>query len=189
MHKKGLNVEVLMKEIWKPVVGYEGCYEVSNLGNVRSVDRVDRKGQPRPGRVRKLLLNNCGYLYVGVSVDDKKANLTVHRLVAKAFIPNPNSKPQVNHIDGDKTNNIVSNLEWSTPSENTVHAYSKKLINHPEGEKWHLSKLTEQQVIDIYKRLRNGELQVRLAEEYVVSKNTIACIKHHKTWKFVTRNL
>jgi hypothetical protein len=178
-----------MKEIWRPVVGYEGFYEVSNLGNVRSIDRVDSQGQMRHGRVRKLLLNKVGYLYVGISVNNKKANLNVHRLVAKAFIPNPDNKPQVNHIDGNKTNNVVSNLEWATISENTLHAYKTKLIKNCKGEASALAKLTKRQVVDIYKRLRGGELAVKLAKEYGVSKNTIADIKHQRTWESVTQNL
>jgi hypothetical protein len=183
-----VNNHTNTEEIWKPVVGYEGLYEVSNLGNVRSVDKVDRQGQKKHGRVRKLLLNQVGYLYVGISVENKKANLTVHRLVARAFIPNPDNKPQVNHIDGNKTNNIVSNLEWVTVAENTQHAYTTKL-NKYKGENSHLAKLTEKQVIEIYDRLQNGEYQYRLAEEYGVNKTTISNIYCQKSWWHTTRHL
>lgn len=107
-----------MKEIWKPVVGYEGYYEVSNLGNVRSLKRKGYKnGNLRQGE------KTTGYLIVVLYKDGKGTTKSVHRLVAKAFIPNPKNKPQVNHIDSNRKNNKVENLEWVTRAENAQHAY------------------------------------------------------------------
>lgn len=103
-------------EIWKDVVGYEGYYEVSNLGNVRSVTRVKK------GKQLKALERQHGYL--GVQLWGKGGNargfkaFSIHRLVAEAFIPNPNNYPEINHIDEDKTNNRVENLEWVTHKQN-----------------------------------------------------------------------
>lgn len=113
-----------MEEIWKDVVGYEGYYEVSNLGNVRSVDRVVVKAngvcQPRQARIMARCLNTDGYLTVKLSKDGKSERIAVHRLVALAFIPNPNDLSDVNHIDFDRTNSRVDNLEWISHKDN-VH--------------------------------------------------------------------
>ena len=109
-----------MNEIWKPVLNYEGYYEVSNCGNVRSIDRIitDINGnayhykskQLKPGK------NKDGYLQVGISKNGKTNSYYIHILVAIAFIPNVDNKPTVNHKDGIKTNNCIENLEWVTKS-------------------------------------------------------------------------
>ena len=118
-----------MKEIWKPIKDFEGLYEVSNLGNVRSVDRVIKfwnRYQYVDVLFKGKLLkqhNLRGYKSVGLWKNSKMHNIPIHRLVAKAFLENPLNKPQVNHIDGDKHNNRVDNLEWCTISENAKHAY------------------------------------------------------------------
>lgn len=101
-----------MIEEWRAVPGYEGLYEVSDQGRVRSIDRYDSIGRLRKKRYIKLSLNSSGYFLVGLS---KRGNVTiylVHRLVAQTFIPNPLGLPQVNHKDENKLNNIVDNLEW-----------------------------------------------------------------------------
>lgn len=107
-----------MQEVWKDVVGYEGFYQVSNLGNVRSVTRIvkTKRGQKllhgMPIRASKS--HSTKYLYVNLNRDGKLRRCTIHRLVAEAFIPNPNNLPQVNHKDEIRDNNEVSNLEWCT---------------------------------------------------------------------------
>lgn len=110
-------------EIWKSINGYEGFYEVSNLGNVRSVDRISN-GRTYSGRVLLKGLNKKGYEQVTLSKGDKQKTKSVHILVGIAFIPNPDNKPQINHKDGVKTNNNIDNLEWNTNSENNTHAYN-----------------------------------------------------------------
>ena len=101
-----------MKEVWKDIEGYEGLYQISNLGRVKRVitDRI-LKGKK----------HKDGYLLVDLYKNSVGAGKTIHRLVAQAFIPNPENKPQVNHTDEDKTNNMVSNLEWMTAKENNNH--------------------------------------------------------------------
>lgn len=121
----------LTKEIWKSVKDYEKYYEVSNFGNVRSKHRIVKFG-PRLREVGKDNLrkndNGNSYLQVSFSVQGKHKNKYVHRLVAEAFIPNPLGLPEVNHIDGNKRNNTVNNLEWVTRVQNIDHAISHKLI-------------------------------------------------------------
>ena len=113
-----------MNEVWRAIPGYEGLYEVSNRGRVRSVDRVaiGRWGHNRrQAHILKQTPNGRGYLQVRFSIDGVKSAPLVHRLVASAFIPNPEGLPQVNHKDGVKGNNSVDNLEWCTASENALH--------------------------------------------------------------------
>lgn len=117
------------KEIWKDIKGFEGAYQVSNLGRVRSLDRKNSRGQKIRGKVLQEQNNTKGYLYISLykGSRDKRENRYIHRLVAEAFIP-PFNGETVNHKDGDKNNNVISNLEWATQSENIKHAYENNLI-------------------------------------------------------------
>lgn len=110
-----------MNEIWKDIEGYEGLYQVSNLGRVQSVDRLDGSNHRLKGKIRSTSIRPNGYEKVILSKNSKRKGHSVHRLVAQAFIPNPENKPQVNHIDENQTNNMASNLEWSTAKENANH--------------------------------------------------------------------
>lgn len=108
-----------MEEIWKDISGYEGIYQVSSLGRVRSLDRIGRQGRFLHGQILRGYVGRQGYRYV--TLKDGKARektMKVHRLVATAFIKNPNNFPQINHKDENKTNNHVDNLEWCTQSYN-----------------------------------------------------------------------
>lgn len=106
-------------EIWKPVIGFEGLYEISNLGEIASLNYNGTKKR----QLMKQVKNIWGYLWLRIHKDKKPHGFQVHRLVALNFIPNPENKPCVNHKDGDKTNNSVSNLEWVTYSENELHSF------------------------------------------------------------------
>ncbi|PKE47263.1 endonuclease [Macrococcoides caseolyticum] len=116
-----------MKEIWKPANGYEGYYEVSNKGRLRSVERKATYKDGRTFRYKSRLikgrLDQKGYVLYGLNVGGKKSSKRIHRMVAEAFIPNPYNKETVNHIDGDKKNNRLENLEWATYSENTIKGH------------------------------------------------------------------
>lgn len=115
-----------MQEIWKPVIGYEGYYEVSNLGNVRSLDRIVHHSgnftRVQKGCLMKIRTTSTGhYSTVLLSKDNKKKHAKVHRLVALAFIDNPNRYREINHKDEDKQNNRVDNLEWCTRKYNEAY--------------------------------------------------------------------
>lgn len=127
-----------MNEIWKDIKEYEGLYQVSNLGNVRSLGRYvknkNNKLQYFPEKILKTG-NVQEYLKVTLSNNNKQRYYRVHRLVAEAFISNPENKPEVNHIDGDKKNNCVDNLEWCNRSENEKHAYKNGLAKPSQKQK------------------------------------------------------
>lgn len=114
-----------MNEIWKDIAGYEGLYEVSSKGRVRSLPRQTGKFGIK-GRILKQFNNRGGYCCVCLSKEGCSATIGVHRLVAIAFVPNPENKPQVNHKDEDKQNNNADNLEWVTLQENLEHGTRAK---------------------------------------------------------------
>ena len=125
-----------MKEIWKDIKGYEG-YQVSNLGRVRSLDRIDSNNHPLNGVILKPYITNSGYLLVGLYKQQKRDRKLLHRLVAEAFIPNPENKPEIDHINTIKTDNTVflnedgsidyekTNLRWTTRKENINNPLTK----------------------------------------------------------------
>lgn len=118
-----------MAEQWVDIAGYEGFYQVSSLGRIKTVERYEaERNRIIRGRIRAPIEVH-GYLYCELWKCGKHKRYAVHRLVATAFIPNPDGKPQVNHLDGDKTNNSVTNLEWCTASENEHHAYEFELTH------------------------------------------------------------
>ena len=125
-----------MKEIWKPIPEFEQSYEVSNFGNVRSIDRYTPtwNGQVlKKGVVKTKKEDKDGYFKVTLSKKSKKKNCFVHRLVAEAFIENPDRKPVVNHKDGNKQNNSEDNLEWCTISENVKHSFKMGFSKPNDG--------------------------------------------------------
>lgn len=135
-----------MKEVWKDVVGYEGLYQVSNLGRVKSLARFKLnhgKLKPIPERILKpwemsKQTNGQAYMMVSLYQNAKRKSALVHRLVAEAFIPNPENKPTVNHKNGDKYNNQVDNLEWMTQRENLLHAYKMGLNVPIHMKEWYI---------------------------------------------------
>ena len=169
-----LTVDDLPDEIWKPVVGFEDRYHVSNYGRTKSFCNGEVK-------IKKPSLCN-GYLRVVLFKDGKRNGIHVHRLVAEAFIPNPEGKPQVNHIDGHKLNNFVDNLEWATARENIQHSFDTGLQVVPKGEDNHMAKLTNEQV-EYIRNNPDGLTGVQLAEKFGVSEGTISDIQMGRKYK------
>lgn len=155
-------------------------YSISSLGRVRN-DKTNKFLSPRDLR---------GYKRIYIYVNGKATDLRIHRLVANAFIPNPNNKPQINHINGNRSDNCVTNLEWCTNAENQKHAYkiglrdSKSNSESARGVRNPNCKLSEQDVKDIKTKLEylTG---IELAKQYNVATSTISNIKNNKKWKYL----
>ena len=116
-------------EIWKDIEGFVGLYQVSNLGRVRSLDSVDMHDRTSKGRLRKCAILSSGYVQVILYNGEYKRTARVHRLVAETFIDNPEEKPEVTHIDFNRANNKVDNLEWITHRESIKRAINKRKSN------------------------------------------------------------
>lgn len=181
-----------MQEIWKPldkIIDVGIGYEISSLGNVRSVDRIiETKNGNRfiKGIIMKQLTDKFGYSNITFSNISKKRKCLVHRLVALAFIKNPENKPEVNHKDCNKSNNNVDNLEWSTSKENILHSWSNSLANDNIGEKNNNSKLKKDDVLEIREMYNCGEYtQTKLSKLFNVRQDTISDIVNRRTWKHI----
>lgn len=173
-----MNIEKIEGEEWKhfPIRGYPE-YSVSNFGRVYS--KAKKKG------IIKLTEHHKGYFkaQVGHRGENRKG-FFVHRLVAMAFIPNPNKYLQVNHIDCNKTNNHVSNLEWCTNKMNANHSIKNGRFSFlPKGEDHHSAKLTEKKVLKIREMFKDGYSRMMLAKEFKISHGTIKNVISRRTWK------
>lgn len=179
-------------EVWKDVVGYEGAYEVSNLGRIRSLDRYisgafNSKRFIKGVEIKSSLTGN-GYLGFNLVKDGKSKMSKVHRVVANAFIDNNELKPEVNHKDGNKNNNHVSNLEWVTKGENQSHAY-KNVLRCSKGVNNPSSKLNETNVKNILKLLDRGVTAKKIAKAFCVAESTIGRIKNGQKWNHITNGV
>ncbi|MFM2567485.1 HNH endonuclease [Enterobacter sp. DN] len=176
-----------------PVVGWEGIYQVNERGDVLSFPREILKGDGSKQRFRgqqlKPFLNSAGYCVVRLSdaSSGRRVIARVHRLVAEAFLPNPDGKPEVNHIDGDKANPSLRNLEWVTPHENRKHAWDTGLRNRThlpayKGEMQANSKLNDESVMEIRSLRSSGVSYGVLSKRYGVSKRTIIRVVTGESW-------
>jgi hypothetical protein len=165
-----------VREIWKPIPNYDGYYEASNTGLVRGLSRkIETVNGPRKieGSLIRPFYNKFGYQLVTLYKNGSKKKFQVHRLVMITFKGIDNIRPEVNHIDGDKTNNNLNNLEWCTSQENSKHAHKTGLKKVKAGEDSPYSRLSLKQVIVIIQRIANGEKQKDLAKEYGLSPQTV----------------
>jgi hypothetical protein len=175
-------------EIWRDIEEFDG-YQVSNKGRVRSKDRIieyERNGQTRTMRKKgkiKTQYRLQGYPAVALYKSDTQYNRRVHHLVLKAFDRQPKEDEQCNHINGDKEDNRIENLEWVTRQENIDHAVRTGLTRN--GEEINTSKLTETQVRKIKSRLMKGESQTSIAQDYPVKQEAISAINTGQNWSHV----
>lgn len=167
-----------MAETFLPVVGFEGLYEISDHGNVRSCDKITRDGRFWRGREIGKHDVGSGYLQSVLSADGVYHHKYIHRMVAEAFVPNHCKKPEVNHKDGDKHNNNASNLEWATRKENAIH--SARALGNVNGR-------THRFTDDEVRAIRNDERSnVVIASEHGVTPYAIYQIKRRKTYANVS---
>ncbi len=171
------NPGFIVMEKWRDVKGYKGYYQASNLGRIKS---LKRHGVVKD-RILIPLIDDLGYLRLHLYKGGRGDHF-ISKLVAQAFIPNPNNKPEVNHIDGIKNNNNINNLEWCTRSENMIHAHRSGLLNDRRGACNANSKLTKSQVIQIR---QSNKIYKVLAKEFRVSSYTIERIKNRRSWKHI----
>ena len=188
--------DIGIQEIWRDIYGYEGLYQASNLGNVKSLNRIitfitGRKVLYKT-KIKVQRYDFWGYKTVSLCRDGEKKLHKVHRLVAKAFILNPNNLPYVNHKDLIKDNNNILNLEWITNEDNIRHAYNtkyrkegtKQRIHH--GEDRAFAKLNNNKVIEIRKLYATGVYSYQqLADIYNVCDTTIRTAVKKLTWKHI----
>jgi hypothetical protein len=176
---------------WYPVPGYEGRYEITRCGRVRSLPRFVNShaagGQRRiKGKELKLQLIK-GYLgFLSVRPDGSKTSAYVHRFIAMLFVANPEGKPHVNHIDGNKTNNDPSNLEWVTHGENMRHAFRTGLTPPPQsgpGERSPAAKLNWRAVEQIRALLKEGHTHQAVADQFGITKGNVGMIARNETWR------
>lgn len=171
-------------EIWKDIVGFEGIYKISNTGRVVSLPKTKIECGRKSGNELKEKIGRAGYIYVALRKDKKQNNYLIHRLIAKAFIPNTNNKPCINHINSIRTDNRIENLEWCTYSENNSHAHKVGGQGKYVGEKHSQSKLTKLQVEEIRAKYKKYKYtMIMLSLEYGASKSAIQAIINNKTWK------
>lgn len=178
-----------MEEIWKTILGYEGLYEISSYGNVRSLDRVVTRsdGNERFAKGKRLSkIKSNGYWRANLSRDGKVSPVGVHRLVAIAFLRNPEAKPQVNHIDEIRTNNHIGNLEWATAKENVNHGSGLQRMAATQAKSFMFRNPAGSVVfvrnLQAFCREIHPELQVSCMHGLVTGKCNI-----HKGWTVVSR--
>lgn len=177
-----------MEEIWKDIDGYEGLYQVSNLGRFRSLPRRTRNRMGYYLSKEKILKYDslsAGYQRVNlVDANGKTKTFSrAHRLIAKAFVPNPENKPEVNHINGIKNDNRLENLEWVTRQENSQHAHDTGLCNPALGEANGKSKLKAREALQIRALLNRGKLSMTtIGRLYGMSNGCVNRIRRGETW-------
>ena len=178
-------------EIWKEIEGYEGYYLISTFGRVKSQSRKiyndGIKGKNKFYISKEKIINGRidqnGYLRVALCKNNKQQDYSIHRLVATAFIENLENKPCINHKDGNKLNNSFDNMEWVTLKENIKHAWRTGLSSARKGTKSNFSKLTEDDIKNIFSLREQGLTQQAIADQVGCTRSNISYILNKKTWQ------
>lgn len=175
--------EVKGTEVWKDVNTHIGLYQVSNLGRVKRLMGTKPQAKNKQDEILKLH-NVNNYRFIGMSKGGRSTQILVHRLVAIHFIPNPENKPQVNHINGIKTDNRAENLEWVTAKENAKHAIEFGLRDMFLGESNPTAKLTNENVLLIRELLSKGWSAYRIRKTLFphLAATTVYDVMNNKTW-------
>lgn len=168
------------------IISYAKRYSISDDGKVKSYAKCKTGKYLKPSKSGK---DKRGYLFVDIALDiGIYRQCQIHRLVAEAFIPNPDNKPCVNHKDGNKLNNNVSNLEWVTYKENTQHALNNNLLNPPIGERSGSCKISEVTAKNIVSDIISGKTNKEISEIYGLSNRHISSIRTKSVWKHLWPN-
>jgi hypothetical protein len=176
------GVPAVVTEIWKDISGYAGHYQASNLGNIRSVDRMIQKGSHQRfsrGVVLKPMVTFDGYKQVSLSLDAISKSYKVHQLVARTFIPKTGT--EINHIDGDKLNNRLENLEWCTRGENISHCFRLGLRTSA-GTANGRAKVTPFIAAEIRSAWNTGATKTDIAHRFGLGRSTVCSIINMKRW-------
>lgn len=187
---KNLSLENIEGEIWKDIIGFEGYYQVSNMGRIKSLAKIVKHSNPKLkcSRKERILKQNkvIGYLSVCFSKNGVATKpFLVHRIVGEHFIDNPYNKPCINHKNGIRHDNRATELEWCTHSENSQHAIDTGLHKVMIGEDVNGVKLSEGDVFEIRRMVEIGLTQKEIGLVFNVNASTISDIKTKTTWRHI----
>ena len=181
----------MINETWRDIKGYEGLYAISSTGRVKRLarNRIIATGVNKPLKEKmiKTFKGKHGYIHVNLWKNGQMKQHRIHRLIMLAHTEKPQNKNVINHIDGDKTNNILENLEWCTPKENSHHAYTTGLAKGKQGIENSQGRLTSKEIIAIRELYSTGKFtQKELSERFEISTGHVSDIINRKRWSWLT---
>jgi len=186
----------IKNEIWLPIPNFEGYYEASNMGRIKSLDRTIEKPDEKTGKISYMtrrgkifkirFKHNRRYMSIRLSKNGKTVGYPIHRIIAMIFVPNPDNKPQVNHINGIKTDNRAENLGWVNNSENILHAIDSGLMKYAIGESHGSAIFTEDNVLRIRELYASKKYNLEeIGKMFNTNRSRIHEIVKRKTWKHI----
>lgn len=177
-------MEKEVKEVWKDIIEYEGLYQISSFGNVKSFKRY------KEGKLLQPKSDKDGYKEIGIrDIQGNRKFKRVHRIVAEAFLENPNNYTFVNHKDNDPSNNNIENIEWCTIEYNNKYRFSNGNASH-KGSKHPIASITEETAIKIYKLGHSGNYtETQLAKMFNTTRSVVNKIRLDKSWTHVTKDI
>lgn len=175
-----MSPELEYAEEWRQIIGFEGCYEVSNLGRVRSIARQVVNGnrhQPVPGGLMRQRFNKDGYLVINLKREGRRKTARVHKLVCEAFLGSVPPAKGIDHRDGDRSNNVLWNLRYMSQLENIRAAIARR------GSWQRSSKLNRDEVVEIRRLYKEGMTQKQIGEQFGINQTSVSQIILNKIWK------